>query len=215
MDFKALIFDLDGTILDNSEIYESAFREVLKEIGGKTFIEPLPIKGSVGVAPNWKILLSRYKVNTARSIKDLTFLTQEEYLKNLSKVKIQNGFLDFVEQAKKKEVKFALATANDKKVTNICLNKFGLKDIFENIVTLEEVENLKPAPDVFIKASEKLGVLPIDCLVIEDAEAGITAAHAAGIRVACLVYENDGEDKSSADFTFVSYADLAIQMFTA
>jgi HAD superfamily hydrolase (TIGR01509 family) len=214
MDFTALIFDLDGTILDNNAVYESAFREVLKEIGGKTFNEPLPTRGSIGVGPNWPILIEKYGVKAPQDIKKLTQRTQEEYLRNLQKVGVRDGFFDFVKKAKSLGIRMSLATSNEKEVTDICLKEFSLDGIFEQVVTLEDVKETKPAPDIFLKALDRLAVLPIESLVIEDAEAGIKASHAAGIRVACLLYENEKEDTSLADITFKSYRDLINQLFS-
>jgi len=208
MDYKALLFDLDGTILDNNTVYESAFREVLKEIGGKTLIETLPLKASIGIGPNWPILLDKYQVKTTKTTAELTKETQEEYLLNLGKVTVRPGFLDFVDFARKQGVRLALATSNERETVDICLKRFELEDVFEKITTAEDVENLKPAPDIFFKAAEKLEALPIDCLVVEDGLAGVRGAHAAGMRVAYYVHDGDEVAKNEADVIFTSYLEL-------
>jgi len=212
MDFKSAIFDLDGTILDNNDIYIQAFREVLKEIGGKTLNEPLPLRGSIGIAPNWPALVEKYHL-VGKDIADLTRKTQDEYLKNLGRVTVRKGFLEFVQKLVGNKVKTAIATSNERETVELCLQRFGLKKYFEKVVCLEDVEKLKPAPDLFFEAAERLSSFPIDCMVFEDAKAGIEAAHKAGMRVCCFVYENGKEDTSQADITFTNYFELADKIF--
>jgi HAD superfamily hydrolase (TIGR01509 family) len=207
MDFKAIILDLDGTILDNDVVYTSSFRKVLAEAGGKTFKEPLPLRGSIGVKPNWLILIEKYHL-MGKNVDELTRRTQDEYLRNLDKVVVREGFVEFAGRLKKDGVKFALATSNEKEVADVCLERFGLRGIFEAVVVLEDVKKLKPAPDLFLEAARRLSVFPIDCLVVEDAPVGIEAAHAAGMRVACLVYENDEQEKKEADLIFRGFFEL-------
>jgi HAD superfamily hydrolase (TIGR01509 family) len=207
MDFKAIILDLDGTILDNDVVYTSSFRKVLAEAGGKTFKELLPLRGSIGVKPNWLILIEKYHL-MGKNVDELTRRTQDEYLRNLDKVVVREGFVEFAGRLKKDGVKFALATSNEKEVADVCLERFGLRGIFEAVVVLEDVKKLKPAPDLFLEAARRLSVFPIDCLVVEDAPVGIEAAHAAGMRVACLVYENDEQEKKEADLIFRGFFEL-------
>ena len=82
----------------------------------------------------------------------------------------------------------------------------NLIDAFESITTTEEVTLNKPAPDIFLVAADKLGVEGYECLVIEDAESGVAAAHAAGMKVIAIV--------SDGHFERVSKADLVVERFS-
>ena len=96
---------------------------------------------------------------------------------------LNDGVLEFMDVLKESGLPLGLATSTNWETAEKVLTYFGLSNYFENITTGEEVVNLKPAPDIFLLASVKLGVEPRDCLVIEDSQIGVTAAHEAGMRV--------------------------------
>lgn len=90
------------------------------------------------------------------------------------------------------------------------LDKFGLLDAFNCIVSGEEVDRGKPAPDVYLKAAELLGSEPASCMVLEDARHGIAAAKAAGMQCIGFVNPNSGnQDLSAADYVVRSIAEVS------
>ena len=212
---KATIFDLDGTVLDNEEVYGKAFKDVLEKLGVDVDDEFEHV-GGIGVEENWPIFISKYKIKTKKSTPQLALETQDAYLKNLESVQTTEGFEDFAEDLKENGIIVTLATSNTWPIVDKTLRKLNLESIFENITTAEEVKNKKPDPDLFLVAAEKLGIPPADCLVFEDSKAGIEAAKRAGMKVVGIYRDEeslkliDKADLKITDFNQISPDKLAM-----
>ena len=179
---KAVIFDLDGTILDNDKAYDTAFGEVLRQ-HGVDITHGFAHTGGVGVKSNWREFIKIYNLSPSLSLDDLERQTQESYINNINKIKIRDGFVSLAEEVRGSNLKSALATGNDLETTQKVLQHFQIGKFFDAISTIYEVSNPKPHPDIFLLASRRVGVVPQDCLVIEDSEAGLEAAKRAGMRL--------------------------------
>jgi len=182
MKHKAVIFDLDGTILDNEHLYCQAFMAVIRNLGVKN-LEKCPHTRGIGLKSNWAKILTEFNIQTHLSLADLDLATQAAYSKLIDEVTLRAGFEAFATDLKNRGVKLALATSNYRDVTNFVIQKFQLDRFFEVVVTANDVEKTKPDPETFLLTAQKLGVTPADCLVYEDAEAGLAAARAAGMEV--------------------------------
>ena len=206
MKISAVIFDLDGTVLEDEDEYGKAFNKVLKSLGTDLEVETPQTKG-IGVKENWPLLIKKYNIKTDKSPEVLAHETQEAYLLELNEVTIRPGFDEFAERLKDAGIQIALATSNTWEVTEKILKKTGLSDFFDTITTVEEVAYSKPDPALFTLTADKLGVEREKCLVIEDAPSGIEAAHAAGMKV--IVIMNDGADENA-----LAEADFAVEGFS-
>ena len=189
MKLSAIIFDLDGTILDNEDEYGIAFNKVLSRLGEGTDSE-FPHTQGIGVEENWQRLISKYKIKTNKSIEELSKETQEAYLKILSKVTLKKGVKDFIKDLKDSGMLVALATSNTWPTIEKVFDALNLEGIFDTMTTGEEVKFKKPDPEIFLLTAQKLGVDPENCLVIEDTEAGIKAAKAAKMKVVAIARDN-------------------------
>lgn len=208
MKYNAVIFDLDGTVLINEEIYSSAFLEVLKKHGvsDKDLGHNHPQTPGIGLRENWEVLKKRYTLPQNLSLGALVHETQDIYHLNLDKVKIRPGFHQLHQDLTEQDVLLALATSNDWWLVEDELQDLGLQKYFDATVTGEEVAYKKPAPDIFLEASKKLGVEPQSCVVIEDSVAGVEAAKAAGMKCVAVL----GSFTQKADFP---QADLIVENF--
>lgn len=204
MEISAVIFDLDGTVLVDEDVYADAFKAVLRSLG-KEVGEKRPQVGGVGVERNWPILVKKYGIKTDKSWEELGVQTQREFLSRLNKVNLRKGFKQLVRDLKQKNIKIGLATSNDWWVVEKIFDKFGLESLFDCVVTMEEVANSKPSPDLFFAVADKMGVEPKKCVVFEDSQSGVEAARLAGMRVVLVGQEDDGVnmdvDKTIDDFT--------------
>jgi len=189
MKLLAVIFDLDGTVLDNEDEYGIAFKKMLSRLGKKTDSE-FPHTQGIGMEENWKKLIPKYKIKTKKSIKQLSKETQEIYLKMLSRVTLKEGVRSFIENIKDSGILVALATSNTWPTVEKVFDALDLEDTFEIMTTGEEVEFKKPNPETFLLTAQKLGVDPGNCLAIEDTEAGIKAAKAAGMKVVAIARDS-------------------------
>ena len=206
MNLSAIIFDLDGTVLADEDEYGEAFNRVLRKFGIETGSEYPHIAG-IGVEENWTVFLKKFKIKTDETIADLSRQTQEEYVKLLPKVKLKTGFKKFINEVHKNNIVTALATSNTWAVVEKVLDQFNIKDFFDGVTTGEEVGAKKPSPQIFTITADKIGMDSSNCLVIEDSEAGVEAAHAAGMKVVGIA--RDGEHKKN-----LKQADLVIENFT-
>lgn len=211
MKISAVIFDLNGTILEDEDEYGLAFNKVLKGLGVETGVKYPHVSG-IGVKENWPILLTKYHIKTDRDPSQLEKETQEAYLTTLTGVTIRPGFENFVKALKDSGIKIALATSNTREVTDEILDKVNLRGLFEIITTSEEVKYNKPDPDIFLVTADKLGVERGQCLVIEDTPAGVVAAHRAGMKVIAIARDADYAVKlSEADLVVEAFSEISLE----
>ncbi len=208
MKLSAVIFDLNGTILDDEDEYGRAFAEVLKTVGVEVESN-FPHTRGIGVKENWPIFRAKYKFNSDKTDEQLALETQEAYLRQISNISVRPGFDDLLETLKENNIHVALATSNTWEVTDKILDIIGLTGEFEIVTTSEEVVLNKPDPEIFTVTADKLGVEREDCLVIEDAGAGVTAARQAGMKVVAIVDEEKiTPELEKADKIVESFSDI-------
>ncbi len=184
MMIKACIFDLDGVIVDTAKYHYLAWKELAKGLNFDfTEKDNERLKG-VSRMRSLDILLEIGK-------KDLDEETKLKYAENKNirymeyvlKMKIDEvlpGVINFLKELKSKDIKIALGSASKNAMT--ILNQLKLKDYFEVVIDGTKVSKAKPNPEVFLKGAEALGLTPKECLVFEDAEAGIEAAINGGFK---------------------------------
>jgi HAD superfamily hydrolase (TIGR01509 family) len=119
------------------------------------------------------------------------------------------GVQAFVTAARRLGLPCAIGSSAPRENVDLCLRALHLEDAFRATVSGAEVARGKPAPDIFLAAAERLGVAPENCLVFEDAPAGIRAAHAAGMRAIALLTSHAREELAEADGFALDFADLA------
>jgi len=206
---SAVIFDLDGTVLANEDEYGQAFAEVLKSIGARVKSD-FPHVAGIGVKENWPGLLKKFRIKTKKTPDELARDTQRQYLKLLSKVHPKEGLGVFIKDLRDSGVPIALATSSDWFILEATFEKLDIEKYFDAVTTGEEVLTKKPAPDLFLKTAQKLGVGPSECLVFEDSESGIKAAHAAGMRVVAIARDEEhAKGLRGADLVITSYWDIS------
>ncbi len=176
---KAVIFDLDGTLIDNEAVYDRALCAVLKK-RGISCEEMVHIPG-IGVKENWQRMVRN--IGMEDDPQDLAKETQEFYLNHLNEVKVRYGVREIMHYLKSKGIKTILATSNTSDVGNHVIEELGIAHYFESRTFGDEVTRKKPAPDIFLKAMEKENLNPRNTIVIEDSPAGVESAKIAGAKV--------------------------------
>lgn len=178
-DVEGLIFDCDGTLVDTMPAHYLVWREVLAEhgiaFGEKLFYElaGVPTVGVVEAAAR----VQGVTVD-ARAVgleKDRRYLEREDKGAPIAPVVA-------VARAERGRRKLAVASGNVTEIVLRTLRGAQIEDLFEVVVGADQVARGKPAPDVFLRAAERIGVPPRACLVYEDGDLGIEAARAAGMR---------------------------------
>lgn len=210
----AVIFDLDGTVLSNEDEWGEAFSRVLKKLGVKK-ISNLPHVRGIGVRENWPPLLKKFNLKTKRNLDELYLLTKREYEKLLPKVTLKRGYTKFVGNLKKSNVLIGLATSSSWSVLEQIFDKFDIEKDFDCITTGDEVNAKKPDPQVFNITVKKLGADRTECLVIEDAAAGIEAAKLAGLKTVGIAWdEKHKKTLRKADFIIADYNELTPEVIS-
>ena len=209
MTISAVIFDLDGTVLDNEDEYGAAFRTILRLLGKKVD-KKYPHIGGIGVKENWPRLLAKYKIKTKKTFEELTLETQNEYLKRIGEVTLKKGFENFAVDLKNSGISCALATSNAWWIVDAISEIHPLSHFFDTITTGEEVDFKKPDPDLFLLTAQKLGMESSECLVIEDSNAGIEAAHRAGMKAIGIYRDrNHAQELKEADLLIRNFYELS------
>lgn len=212
MKISAVIFDLDGTILEDEDEYGHAFNKVLKSLGidSKT---PTPQVRGIGVKGNWPILIKKYDIKTNKSLEELAHETQEAYLAEINEVTVRPGFTEFAQDLKDAGIQIALATSNTREVTEKIIKKIGVEGVFDTVTTVEEVAYSKPDPSLFTVTADKLGVEREECLVIEDAPSGVAAAQLAGMKVVAISDKVEDEKiLADADLVVTGFAEITLKV---
>lgn len=203
---KAVIFDMDGVLCDSEPFICKAAIMMFDELELKVKEEDfLPF---VGAGENRYIGGVAEKYNVPLNIETAKARTYEIYCMIIKdSLEPLNGVHNFINEAKEMGMKVAVASSADLVKVKANLEEIDLPfSTFDAVVNGLEVENKKPAPDIFLLAAERLGVDIADCLVVEDAVNGVEAAKAAG--AACLGITSSFSEKDLKDADFHS-KDLA------
>ena len=183
---RAVIFDIDGTIVDNMHLHAEAFAVFAERHG----LPPLTKddRARLDGRRNSEIFPILFKREVPRD-EWLAYEHEKEGLyRELSKGRLSpmKGLLELIDRLRGDRIPMALATSAPKANVVHTLAELDLASAFPVIVRGDEVARGKPAPDVFIEAARRLGIDPADCLVFEDAPMGVEAAKAAGMSVVAL-----------------------------
>ncbi len=181
---KACIFDLDGVIVDTARYHFEAWKRLADELGipitvadnerlkGVSRMESLNIILSIG-----GIKKDKDEMEKLANKKNSWFV---EYINDMKPDEIFPGVLELLADLKRNDIKIALASSS--KNAKSVIDKLGIKSWFEVVVDGTMITHSKPDPEIFLTAASRLGIKPEDCVVIEDAEAGVAAAKRAGMK---------------------------------
>ena len=174
---KAIIFDMDGILIDTERISFNAFKSVLKEY-------------------DYEMSEKFYLTMIGRNVKSIEQVMKAEYGQDFpfdevykkkvhlcvstidrDGVIIKKGVHELIDYLNENNYKIAVATSTRKERAHKLLADIGIKEKVNYIICGDQVENSKPDPEIFLKAAEKLGVVPEECIVVEDSAAGIKGAY--------------------------------------
>ena len=200
---QAVIFDLDGTLIDSMWMWRQIDIDYLARHG-----HPLPedlqdcIEG-MSFSETAVYFKERFRLTDPLDVikDDWNRMAYDIYVND---VPLKPGVLEFLQYLKKQGIRTGIATSNSKELLLAVLKSLSIKEYFDEIHTSCEVEKGKPAPDIYLLVAEKLGVKPEACLVFEDIMQGIMAGKAAGMKVCAVKDEfsekQEAEKKATADW---------------
>lgn len=205
--FAAIIFDMDGVIVDSEPRHERAFLEVFEEMGyGKTHGIDFPQYYGRSDRALWLDFIAKHQ--PAETLDDLSERKQRRFLDMIRREQPIFETLPELVQRLSLVYKLGLASGSYHPVIDVILSLKNLRRYFQAVVSVQDVANGKPAPDVFLRAAELLGIQPEQCCVIEDAAAGVEAARAANMTVIAITNSLPPEKLARAHYIVTTYKEI-------
>jgi HAD superfamily hydrolase (TIGR01509 family) len=211
----AVVFDLDGVLLESEEVWDAVREVYVRERGGRYDAEVQ--RAMMGMSSTeW----SRYLHEGAGVLDEPEAINAEVVRRMLAsyreRLPLAPGAVEAVHRVAAR-FPLGLASSSNRELIDTVLNVAGLASHFRTTVSSEEVAHGKPAPDVYLEAAGRLGVAPDRCAAVEDSHGGIRSAKAAGMRVVALpnpAYPPDAAALAEADAVIRSLAELTPELLT-
>ena len=208
---KAVIFDLDGTLVDSMWMWKAIDIEYLGKFG--IALPPTLQKDIEGMSFSETAVYFKETFQIKDSLEEIKAdwnrMAYEKYTKEVS---LKNGAKEFLQFCKKNGIKLGIATSNSRELVDATLEALQIREYFDCVMTACEVAKGKPAPDIYLAVADKVQVSPAECLVFEDIEMGILAGKKAGMEVCAIEDEfsmNQIElKKKLADYYIKDYVEL-------
>ncbi|HAQ64557.1 MAG TPA: hexitol phosphatase HxpB [Bacteroidales bacterium] len=202
---KAVIFDMDGVLIDSEYLWKKAEEEIFSSLGVVMNSELCGLTKTMTTDEVTKFWYNRNPWQ-GKTFKEVEQMVISRVIDLIASEDCEiRGIKTFIEKLKTTGLKVGLATNSPYQIIDTVLMKTQTATLFDSVSSAEMEERGKPAPDIYLTASKKLGVEPCSCVVIEDSYSGMTAAKRAGMKV--IVFTNNNKNE------FVHIADHRIDSF--
>jgi HAD superfamily hydrolase (TIGR01509 family) len=212
----AVVFDLDGVLLDSEQLWDAVREDLARERGGRWHDRAQADMMGMS-SPEW----SRYMHDVIGLTESPDEINAEVVRRLLTRYReflpLVDGAVEAVERLSARWP-LGLASSSNREVIDAVLDAAGIAERFTATVSSEEVARGKPAPDVYLEAARRLGVEPTQCVAIEDSRNGIRSANAAGMRVLAIPNAHFPPSKdtlASADAIVASLDELTVARLSA
>ena len=213
---EAVIFDMDGVLIDSEPIHVTIEKKLFSELGIEVTDDVH--RSYMGASNDYMYTDLRLRFKLPESVKELMErdeLFRSDYFNRLETIPVNDGLISLLSQIKDAGLKLAVATSSSPEIVSILLNKGEIAHFFDAIVTTSEAGKSKPSPDVYLLAAKRIGVLPENCIVFEDSPNGLLAAKSAGMY--CVAIQSDSEliqKLSGADHLIQSFTEITLTKLT-
>lgn len=180
-EFDGYIFDCDGTLVDSMPLHFRAWSASFVHHGAPWEWTEDEFYANAGVPDRITVMELNQRFGADLCPDSIHEYKAEWYARHLHEIEAVAAVADLARRYHAEGRKISVASGSDISLVAPSLERAGLLDLFDIIITPADVERGKPAPDMFLLAAERMGVAPQECLVFEDGQAGIDAAYAAGM----------------------------------
>ena len=204
---EAVIFDMDGVLIDSEPIHVDIERKLFDKLGISVSTEIH--RSYLGTATEYmyRDLISRFGLSASVSeLLQFDDLFRCDYFRQLKELNLNVGVLNWIREIRESGLKLGVATSSSPSLAAILLERCEINSLFDVIVTTSDAGKSKPFPDVYLLAARKMSVSPANCIVFEDSPNGLSAANKAGMF--CV-----GVQTNSVDIHELSAAEFLIQSF--
>ena len=208
MEVKAVIFDLDGTLVDNNAYHLQSWIKYLKNMNRE--ISEEEYKANVNGRTNKDVIEYIYQRKMEDAEAMVYALEKEAIYRELYKENIVPvaGLLPLLQKLRNRNIPMAIATSGIQVNIDFMFDHIPMRRYFDVVVNSSHIRKGKPDPEIYFKAAELLQVAPENCLVFEDAVVGINSAKAAGMKVIGVLTTHSAAELSAADALIKDYTEL-------
>ena len=204
---NTVIFDMDGVLINSEPVHQRHEREMYEELGLELTFEEQQSFVGMSAMDSWRFVIEKY--NLKETPEELLFRGRGKYLKVLEEtdeVKMMEGAMELIERLENGGIHLLLASSATSPTISAVLKKFDLVKTFPLFIGGDMVHNSKPNPEIFLNIAELAQVEPSNCVVIEDAEHGVTAANKAGMK--SIGFQNHHSGKQNLSHAGAVVGDL-------
>lgn len=204
---EAVIFDMDGVLIDSEPIHYEIENRLFDQLG--ITVSDDVHRNYLGTSAEFMYADLKSRFGLPDTVNELMQFGESftcDYFRQLQVLNLNEGVLSLIKELKLAGLKLAVATSSSPEVAKVLLNRCEIAAYFDAIVTTSEAGKSKPAPDVYLLAAQKIGIPPSNCIVFEDSPNGLSAAKSAGMYGIAV-------QTSSVNVNELSAADFLIQTF--
>jgi len=203
---EAVIFDMDGVIIDSEKEHYIANQKLFQEL--EIDLEAVDYDQFVGLSSKIMWTEIREEFQLKQSVDELMGLAEKTIMEHFSNIELiaTAGFMDLLDYINERSMKIAVASSSPMEMIELVVDKLGIKDYFDLLVSGDQVDQGKPYPDIFNRTAALLQSQPGNCMVIEDSHNGALAAKRANMN--CIGYQNPSSGNQD-----LSICDLVVNSF--
>ncbi|MBL7760388.1 MAG: HAD family phosphatase [Sediminibacterium sp.] len=207
---KAVIFDLDGTMLDNNAYHLAAWRQYLTDLGIN--ISDEAYRKHINGRTNKDAIQYIYKRNMTSEEAMVYTLEKEAVYRRIYQPFIQpvEGLTRLLELIEQRNLPMGIATSGIRVNIDFMFDHIPVRKFFSAVINSEHISQGKPHPEIFLKTADALHIAPESCLVFEDAAVGVKAARAAGMHVVALTTTQTEAELAESDLIIKNFSDLIL-----